>query len=76
MVAKKQNRNRTELNLTKQNKNNYSNSLSLQWLYTALNKLNKRNMTTNKRNQDRTGQLSTHNIFYQTVVAVTQFIQK
>ena len=26
-------------------------------------KLNKRNMTTNKRNQDRTGQLSTHNIF-------------
>ena len=34
-------------------------------------------MTTNKRNQDRTGQLSTHNIFfYQTVVAVTQFIQK
>ena len=33
-------------------------------------------MTTNKRNQDRTGQLSTHNIFYETVVAVTQFIQK
>jgi len=32
-------------------------------------------MTTNKRNQDRTGQLSMHNIFYQTVVAVTQFIQ-
>ena len=32
-------------------------------LYTALNKLNKRNMTTNKRNQGRTGQLSTHNIF-------------
>jgi len=33
-------------------------------------------MTTNKRNQGRTGQLSTHNIFYQTVVAVTQFIPK
>ena len=33
-------------------------------------------MTTNKWNQDRIGQLSTHNIFYQTVVAVTQFIQK
>ena len=33
-------------------------------------------MTTNKRNQDTTGQLSTRNIFYQTVVAVTQFIQK
>jgi len=39
-------------------------------------KLNKRNMTTNKRNQDRTGQLSTHGIFYQMVVAATQFIQK
>jgi len=33
-------------------------------------------MTTNKQNQDRTGQLITRNIFYQTVVAVTQFIQK
>jgi len=33
-------------------------------------------MTTNKRNQDGTGQLSTQNIFYQTVVTVTQFIQK
>jgi len=45
-------------------------------LYTALNKLNKHTMTTNKQNQDRTGQLITRNIFYQTVVAVTQFIQK
>ena len=27
-------------------------------------KLNKRNMTTNKRNQYRTGQLSTHTIFF------------
>ena len=33
-------------------------------------------MTTDQRNQDRTGQLSTHNIFYQTVDVVTQFIQK
>jgi len=33
-------------------------------------------MTTNKRNQDRTGQLSTHNILQQTVVAVTQFIRR
>jgi len=33
-------------------------------------------MTTNKRNQNRTGQLSTRNIFYQTIVAVTQFIQQ
>jgi len=43
---------------------------------TALNKLNKRNMTTNKRNEDRTGQLSTHDIICQTAVTVTQFIQK
>jgi len=33
-------------------------------------------MTTNTRNQDRTDQLRTHNILYQTVVAATQFIQK
>jgi len=39
-------------------------------------KLNKRNMTKNKRNQDRTGHLSTHDILYQAVVAVTQFVQK
>ena len=60
VVAKKQNRNRTYLNLTKQNKNNYSNSLSLQFvhiqntlLYIALNKLNKRNMTTNSIKTDQ-----------------------
>jgi len=58
--SKKQNRNRTYLNLTKQNKNNYSNSLSLQFvhiqntlLYIALNKLNKRNMTTNSIKTDQ-----------------------
>ena len=33
-------------------------------------------MTTNKRNEDRTGQLSTHDIIRQTAVTVTQFIQK
>jgi len=36
----------------------------------------KHNMTTNKQNQHRTGKLSTHNIFHQVVVAVTQFIRK
>jgi len=34
-------------------------------------------MTTNEQNQDRTGQLGqVITFFYQTVVAVTQFIQK
>jgi len=32
VIAKKQNRNRNWLNITKQNKNNYSNSLSLQFV--------------------------------------------
>ena len=34
-------------------------------------KLNKHNMTTNKRNQNRTGQLSTHNIFTERCYAST-----
>jgi len=38
-------------------------------------KLNKRYMTTNKRNQNGTGQLSTHNIFYQTFVPYTEGLQ-
>ena len=63
--------------------NNYSSSLSLQFVlyifatrYICSFEQIKQTQHDYKYNQDRTGQLSTHNIFYQTVVAVTQFIQK